>query len=91
VMFPAEVAGWNKRQATCGADLIDMREVPLCMGFNTGLPGASMSASGASALRLLDLTEHKKDKITCRTFNLKGCVGRCSFQPVDVPPLAKSA
>jgi hypothetical protein len=49
VMFPAEVAGWNKPQRTCGADLIDMREVPLCMGLNTGLPGASMSASAASA------------------------------------------
>ena len=84
-MFPAEVAGWNKRQPTCGADLIDMREVPLCMGFNTGLPGASMSASAASALRLLevDFTEHKKGNITCRTLRLKGCVGRCSFQPVD--------
>jgi hypothetical protein len=85
VIFPAEVAGWNKRQPTCGADLIDMREVPLCMGFNTGLPGASMSASAASALRLLevDFTEHKKGNITCRTLRLKGCVGRCSFQPVD--------
>ena len=90
-MFPAELAGWNKRQPTCGADLIDMREVPLCIGFNTGLPGASMSASAASALRLLDFTEHKKGKITCRTFNPKGCVGHCSFQPVDEPPLAKSA
>ena len=86
-MFPAEVAGWNKRQPTCGADLIDMREVPLCMGFNTGIPGASMSASAASALRLLevDFPEHKKGKIPCLTFKPKGCVSRCSFHPVDEP------
>ena len=43
VMFPAEVAGWKKRQPY-DDDLMDMREVPLSRGFNTGIPGAPMSA-----------------------------------------------
>jgi hypothetical protein len=42
-MFPAEVAGWKKRQPY-DDDLMDMREVPLSRGFNTGIPGAPMSA-----------------------------------------------
>ena len=95
-MFPAEVAGWNKRQPTCGADLIDLREVPLCMGFNTGIPGAPMAANGASALRLMErgITEQsvaKKGKITCLTYKPEGCVGRCFFQAVGCAPLSKSA
>src|ERR1019366_425732 len=49
MMFPAEVGGWQERQPTCGADLIELREVPLCMGFDTGIPGAPMSTSAASA------------------------------------------
>ena len=44
VTFPAEVGGWQKRQATCGPDLIELREVPLRMGFNTGIPGAPSSS-----------------------------------------------
>jgi CheY-like chemotaxis protein len=44
VMFPAEVGGWHKRQASSGFDRTDMREVPLRMGFNTGIPGAPMSS-----------------------------------------------
>ena len=44
VMFPAEVGGWHKRQASSGVDPTDMREVPLRMGFNTGIPGAPMSS-----------------------------------------------
>ena len=94
-MFPAEVAGWNKRQPTCGADLIDLREVPLCMGFNTGIPGAPMSANGASALRLLEvgIPEHsrRKVKVACLTYKPEGCVGRCFFQAVGCAPLSKSA
>jgi len=43
VIFPAEVGGWKKRQPY-DVDLIDMREVPLSRGFNTGIPGAPMSA-----------------------------------------------
>jgi hypothetical protein len=44
VMFPAEVGGWKKRQPTCAADFGDMREIPLCRGFNTGIPGAPSSS-----------------------------------------------
>jgi len=40
VTFPAELAGWRKRQPARGIDPIDIREVPLRMGFNTGIPGA---------------------------------------------------
>ena len=93
VSFPAEVGGWNKRQPTCGADLIDMREVPVCMGFNTGIPGAPMSAGGALDLPEVGTIEHsrKKGKITCFTYKAEGCVGRCFFQAVGCAPLSKSA
>ena len=93
MMFPAEVGGWNKRHPTCGAALIDIREVPLCMGFNTGIPGAPMSASGVLDLPELGITEHsrKKGKINCLTYKLKGCVGRCFIHAVEVSPLSKSA
>ncbi len=42
VMFPAEVNGWEKRQAILVRDLPPMNlcQVPLWLGFNTGLPGA---------------------------------------------------
>jgi hypothetical protein len=40
VMFPAERNGWGKRQPARGIDPIDIREVPVSMGLNTGLPGA---------------------------------------------------
>ena len=42
--FPAEVGGWTKRQCAREIDPIDMREVPLRMGFNTGIPGAPTSS-----------------------------------------------
>jgi len=42
VVFPAEIDGWQKRQPARGIDPIDIREVPLCMGFDTGIPGAPM-------------------------------------------------
>jgi CheY-like chemotaxis protein len=42
--FPAEVDGWKKRQRVSHIDPMDMREVPLRMGFNTGIPGAPMSS-----------------------------------------------
>ena len=48
VMFPAEVGGWKKRQPARGVDPLYMREVPLRMGFNTGIPGAAVSRSGGS-------------------------------------------
>ena len=41
VMFPAEVNGWEKRRPARGFDPVDVREVPLRLGFNTGIPGAA--------------------------------------------------
>jgi hypothetical protein len=81
---------------TCGAELVDMREVPLCMAFDTGIPGAPMSAAAASALRLLEgsSAEHrvaKKGMITCLTYKPNGCEGRCFFQAIECAPLLKSA
>jgi len=40
VTFPAEVGGWEKRQPISGIDKFDLSELPLRMGFNTGIPGA---------------------------------------------------
>jgi len=39
VIFPAEVGGWESRQPARGIDPLYLREVPLRMGFNTGIPG----------------------------------------------------
>src|SRR3954452_14931836 len=44
VMFPAQVGGWHKRQASNGLNATNLREVPLRMGFNTGIPGAPISS-----------------------------------------------
>jgi len=52
VSFPPEIDGWKKRQSVSGINRLAMREVPLRMGFNTGIPGAPMSAGGTSNLRL---------------------------------------
>jgi hypothetical protein len=54
-MFPADIGGWQKREPARGVDPIDMREVPLRMGFNTGIPGATVSGSGASDLPLKEV------------------------------------
>ena len=43
VSFPAEIDGWRKRRSVSGVNRLVMREVPLRMGFNTGIPGAPMS------------------------------------------------
>ena len=56
VMFPAEVGGWHKRQASSGVDPTDMREVPLRMGFNTGIPGAPMSSDVLQASEFKRIT-----------------------------------
>lgn len=40
VMFPAKFDGWNKRQPARGIDPIDVREVPLELAAETGIPGA---------------------------------------------------
>jgi hypothetical protein len=55
VMFPAEAGGWQKRQPARGVDPIYMREVPLRMGLNTGIPGAAVSGNGASDVLLTDV------------------------------------
>jgi hypothetical protein len=63
VTFPAEVAGWQKRQRAIGVDPNDLREVPVRMGFNTGIPGAPILASGTSDLPLPivpNITEHNR-------------------------------
>ena len=52
VMFPAEVDGWQKRQRARGMAPIDLHEVPIRMGFNTGIPGAPTLGAGASAIAL---------------------------------------
>jgi hypothetical protein len=52
VSFPAEIGGWQKRKPACGVDRRAMFEVPLRMGFNTGIPGAPMSAGSTSKLRI---------------------------------------
>ena len=44
VMFPAEVGGYQKRQPAGGLDTLDVREVPIGLGFNTGIPGAPTSS-----------------------------------------------
>jgi hypothetical protein len=51
VMFPAEVGGWQKRRPARGLDPLDVREVPLRLGFNTGIPGPPESASSTAPLR----------------------------------------
>jgi len=52
VSFPAEIGGWQKRQPAPGVSRLSMCQVPLRMGFNTGIPGARMLAGTTSELRL---------------------------------------
>ncbi len=40
VMFPAETAGWTRRERARGIDPIDIREVPVELAAGTGLPGS---------------------------------------------------
>jgi len=47
VMFPAEPNGWVKRQPARGVDPIDVREVPLHLASDAGLPDA-MNAPAAA-------------------------------------------
>jgi hypothetical protein len=54
IMFPAEVGGYQKRQPARGMDPLDVREVPLRLGFNTGIPGAPGSDGLPSAATLLE-------------------------------------
>lgn len=45
LIFPAEIGGWHRRQPAHFVNLADMRETPIRMGFNTGIPGASMTVA----------------------------------------------
>jgi hypothetical protein len=55
VMFPLEVGGWQKRQPARGVDPIYMREVPLRLGLNAGIPNAAVSRSGTSDVPLTEV------------------------------------
>jgi hypothetical protein len=50
--FPAQVAGWQRRRHVRGVNRLVMREVPLRMGFNTGIPGAPMSEGSELRLKI---------------------------------------
>jgi hypothetical protein len=52
VKFPAEVCGWEQRQAVLCRDieLANLRQIPLRMGFNTGIPGAPYFSKGGVIL-----------------------------------------
>ena len=65
VMFPAEVGGWSKREAARGVDRAHLREVPLRLGFNTGIPGAAAFIANRKP----------KLKVTCLTCGLMKCIG----------------
>lgn len=95
VRFPAEVGGWEKRQPSRAKDRIDIQEVPLGMGFNTGIPGAPMWAGGAWDLpfQVIGVRQHsrKTNEIKSLTLRRTGRVDRCRSQTADSPPLPKSA
>jgi hypothetical protein len=42
VKFPAQIGGWEQRQqiGNGAIEQIEMRQIPLWLGFNTGIPGA---------------------------------------------------
>jgi hypothetical protein len=42
VKFPAQFGGWEQRQPVANQAIkqIAMRQIPLWLGFNTGIPGA---------------------------------------------------
>jgi hypothetical protein len=40
VMFPNAIDGWTKRQPARGIDPIDVREVPVQLAFDAGIPGS---------------------------------------------------
>lgn len=51
VMFPAEVDGWRKGEPARGIDPLDVREVPVRLGFNNGIPGSDITADCTSRVR----------------------------------------
>ena len=52
VRFPAEVGGWQKRLPAPGIDLKDLSEVPIRLGFNTGIPDATGCVARSSGVDL---------------------------------------
>jgi hypothetical protein len=44
VMFPAQIDGWDRRQAARGIDPIDVREVAILLAAGTGMPDAPAPA-----------------------------------------------
>jgi len=40
LMFPSEVGGWERRRVARDFDPLEVQEVPISQGFNTGIPGA---------------------------------------------------
>jgi hypothetical protein len=71
VTFPAEANGWQKRKPARGVDPLRIREVPIGMGFNTGIPDTLVLAVGAfdsgltraaimpRTISVVDITERK--------------------------------
>jgi hypothetical protein len=48
VMFPAASGGWERREPARGLDPVDIREVPLALGFEAGIPGSPSSLTVAA-------------------------------------------
>jgi hypothetical protein len=46
MLFPMGAGGWEQRRAAKGLDPLHLRQVPLWMGFNTGISGAPTMAGG---------------------------------------------
>ena len=49
VTFPVQSEGWAKRTPARGIDPIDIREVPLHLAYDCGIPGCPNSALGDAA------------------------------------------
>jgi hypothetical protein len=47
-MFPARSNGWGARRPAHGIDPLHLREVPLRLAFNTGLPGTEVTLEVAA-------------------------------------------
>jgi hypothetical protein len=47
VMFPIEPNGWQKRQPARGIDPIDIREVPVTLAGEAGLPSEAQFTEAA--------------------------------------------
>jgi hypothetical protein len=49
IMFPAVPEGWRERVPARGIDPIDIREVPLELAFDCGVPGSPGATVGEAA------------------------------------------